>query len=336
MKVLIDSYNTVYQNDYGGMQKRISDYTTMLKKEKVDVKLFNKWEDKIEEFDILHIMKITSDTYSTLKMANRIGLKTVISPTINKKNILQVKAKLILLDLLKIESGERLIKKSLNISDNIIVETPEEKRYICNVYKIKEEKVSIIPTGVGMLNTDYDVNKEKIDIKDFILHVGRFDDNKNQLNIIKALKGTGLKVVFIGGPSKDDPKYYEICKSNADDNFYFFGWIDNNNSVLEEAYRKAKVVILPSYKETFGISLVEGGLYGANLVCSKSLPILELGIRDICTTCNPNNIDDIKNAILLAYNKDKDEKQPYIMKELFSLENIAKKHIDIYRQIDIN
>lgn len=42
-----------------------------------------------------------------------------------------------------------LIKKTLNLSDGIVTVSKEIKEYLCEVYKIREEKIRVIPNGVN-------------------------------------------------------------------------------------------------------------------------------------------------------------------------------------------
>lgn len=65
MKILFDSYNTCCQNKAGGVQNKIKDlYNCMLSKS-YKVNLFNKWEHSLDDYDILHLFKVSFE-YSIL------------------------------------------------------------------------------------------------------------------------------------------------------------------------------------------------------------------------------------------------------------------------------
>ena len=60
--------------------------------------------------------------------------------------------------------------------------------------------------------------------------------------------------------------------------------------LLKSAYSNAKVFLFPSYHETFGLVLLEAAVAGANLVVSKSLPILDFPSMNVCTRIDPNKL----------------------------------------------
>ena len=72
MRILIESYNNVMQNPAGGVSGRIKNYINTLKKSGIEAKLFNKWEDKIIDYDIIHIFKLNTEDYQLVKYAKKL------------------------------------------------------------------------------------------------------------------------------------------------------------------------------------------------------------------------------------------------------------------------
>ena len=114
-------------------------------------------------------------------------------------------------------------------------------------------------------------------------------------------------------------------------NFHFIGWVDNSSLLLKSAYSNAKVFLFPSYHETFGLVLLEAAVAGANLVVSKSLPILDFPSMNVCTRIHPNNVDDIRNKVMNAFVKDKDVNQKNRTLKEFSWKEVVNKHVDLYK-----
>ncbi len=110
---------------------------------------------------------------------------------------------------------------------------------------------------------------------DYILYTGRIEPRKNIHKIIRAfieLKNPNATLVIIGKPGISDDKYYEYCKKlseKAPGRILFIPWIPHNSKLIESAYAGAKVFILPSYFETPGISALEAGAAGANIVITN-------------------------------------------------------------------
>ncbi len=336
MRILIESYNNVMQNPAGGVSGRIKNYINTLKKSGIEAKLFNKWEDKIIDYDIIHIFKLNTEDYQLVKYAKKLGKKIVISSVVPQEKKLNIILNLLITKFLPIHTGYSFMHESLLLSDVIVTQTKKEALFINKYYKISKEKIKTIPNGANtnLLNGDEMLIKDKLSLNEpYILQVGRFDKNKNQINVIKAMNSTNIPVVFVGGPDPMELEYYEKCKKIANKNIYFLGWLNNDDPLLASAYKNAKVVILPSYKEIFGNSLIEGGIVGANLVATKELPIEELGIKEYCYTIDPNNIQQIRDVLTYAYDSPKSNNTQKLFLKLFSWESVVKKYVDIYKQL---
>lgn len=335
MKILIESYSTCTQNKSGGVQVRMKKIVELLKKRNVKVDFFDKFSTKVNEYDILHIFMLNCENYALIQYAKSQGLKVVIStivPLINGKKIDLYRSCM----KLPIPTTYKILIQSLQLADLLIVETPAEKRFIMKHYKINENKICIIPNGIekcGEITNDiYDYIDSK---KKYVLQVGRFDKNKNQLNIIKALKGTDIDVVFIGGAQEKNSSYYKKCvqESKNQKNFHFLGWIDTNSSIIKSAYQNAELVIVPSYFETFGMVILEAIAAEKKVVVSNRLPILEYNIINKKDTFDPSNVNEIKDKVIkIFYSKENNVNMDNVKKN-FEWNHIIDKHIECYKEI---
>lgn len=335
MKVLIDSYNECFQNDSGGVRIKIEYFMQYMSK-LVDAKLFNKWEDKITEYEILHVFKPGIQNYAFIMHAKRNGVPVVVSSIVPSESKKKIKIKKLIDRCVNLNTPYRFMKKIFNVADVVIAETIFEKDYLIFAYGVDEAKVYVIPNGVSFSEQYVDSSyfEEVTGIREqFVLQVGRFDRNKNQLSTIQAVQGTDIHVVFIGGPDKDDMKYYDECVSAATDNVHFLGWVDHNNPLLQSAYRACHSFILPSYSEILGNALIEAASFGANIISTNVLPLDSWGIREDCFVINPANINDIKEKIIQSQNTEKREILSEKIKQKFNWNVIAKEHYEIYRRL---
>ena len=72
--VYFDSYKTVFQNDSGGVQMRIKKMVEHNhSSDPFEIKLFNQWNDKLSNCDVLHIFKVNIDSYNLALMAKKLG-----------------------------------------------------------------------------------------------------------------------------------------------------------------------------------------------------------------------------------------------------------------------
>ena len=334
MRILFDSYNTVMQNSGGGVQMRIGKMYNYLRGiDSIEkVKLYDKWSDKLCDYDILHIFKDNIDDVNLISYAKSSGLKIVVSSVIPQMDVAKIKLGLFLQKIVKINNTFSLLRLGLQLSDAIVAQTIQEADFISKIYNIKKEKIHIIPNGVKESILDqYDPTKKK----DIVLCVGRFDHNKNQLSLIKAIKDLGLPLHFVGGPSVEEKHYYNECKNLAtgDNNIVFHGWLQNESKELLNLYQRAKVVVLISHKEIFGNSLIEGAASGANLVASNSIPTSEWEFNEHCVRVSPDSVQDIRKGIENAFYMPLSSFNHYKVINLFSWPKIAERYYNLYNNL---
>lgn len=335
LKVLIQTYDSAFQNTAGGVRNRIVRTVDEVRNMGCEVDYFNKFNTRVDMYDILHVFMLNVENLGLIKYAKCRGIKVVLSAIVGldkAKNIdFYWKIRKI-----PIMTTYKLLFQMCELSDVIIAETKKEADFIIKHYHVKKEKILIIPSGADTPETDSNIIFDIIGKRcPYVLEVARFDKNKNQINVIKGLKGTGIEVVFAGGPDFADNGYYEECQrlAKGSSNIHFLGWLDTRSELLKSAYVNAKVLIAPSFYETFGISIVEGAMAGAVPVISKTLPILDYDDFHNCLTVNPADPKNIRRQVEKAILcKSTDSFREKIRAD-FSWNNVAKKHIKLYRSL---
>lgn len=335
MKVLMQSYNTIMQSESGGAQVRFMKLFSEIKKQGVDIKLFDKYSDKLSDFDILHVFHLDTENLSLIRGAKALGKKVVISSIVNTTGQVSLSIHRLLYKS-PINTVYKMYRQALELSDLVIAETNAEKRHIVKYYCINPEKIILIPNGADIYEKNNEIFKQTgMDIgAKYVLQVGRFDENKNQLRVIKALKNTDIQVVFMGGAVKEGDEYYQSCLEEAKgcSNIHFLGWVKNESLLFQSAYANATVLAMPSFYETFGLTLVEGGVCGANLAISNRLPVLEYPELKDVITFDPSSVTDIQTKIRIAYENENKELTER-MRAAFSWEKVAKEHCKWYTKL---
>lgn len=336
MKVYIDSYNTCIQNKAGGVQSKIKDTYAHLLLKGFDVKLFDKWHDKVEECDILHLFKLSNEYFSLLQLAKQRGVKIVLSSIVALQGERRLFTGMMLWKYLRIPTPISYSKRIIDLSDILITETILEKEFLCKNYKVPESKVVVIPNGISpkVLNGDPQLFRQEYGLNGkFVLQVGRFDKNKNQLTLVRALKGTDIPVVFIGGPDSSDLEYFDQCKREATSNMIFTGWMDHSNPLFSSALAAADVLVLPSHKEIFGNVIFEGIANSCKIVATNVLPIKHWNLGDMVIPINPYDEKDIRQAVLHSMSMECNNDIVNKVLNDYSFSNIAEQHISIYKSI---
>jgi glycosyltransferase involved in cell wall biosynthesis len=154
---------------------------------------------------------------------------------------------------------------------------------------------SIVPNGVDttLFNAHQNMHKDE----NLVISVARIEGIKNQLNLVKALNDTPFRLLLIGSPAANQKKYYAHCRHMAAANVSFIDHLPQE--ALIPYYQKAKVHILPSWFETCGLSSLEAGAMGCNLVITGKGYAREYFGNQVFY-CNPDSPASILEAVQKA------------------------------------
>lgn len=343
MKVLFYSYPSAYQNPGGG-EVQLDKTMEYLGKAGVEVKKFDQWNDRFEDYDILHIFGSVKDCLGLAHTAKGKGIKIALSTifwsdfrrSLNESGSLKDRAMLIARQAVKSMMptfpSER--RELMMVSDILFPNGEGEAAQIQRYFRADKKKIFVVPNGVDERFKDASPEEfvKKHGLKDFIIYVGRIEPRKNQLNFIRAMKGSDKEVVFLGVPVSDFSEYYEQCREEAGANMHFIGRIEHDSTLLASAYAAAKVFALTSWFETPGLSALEAALAGANIVITNGGCAGEY-FGDRAVYASPDNTRDIRRAIDKAYAKEKDDRLKRHILDNYTWDKVAKRTIEGYCRI---
>jgi glycosyltransferase involved in cell wall biosynthesis len=157
------------------------------------------------------------------------------------------------------------LKKIFFKKINHIIVTSQNFKKNSNFFNnaLIEKKTSVIP--IGLNKKLYKEKKTKLVTKNFFIFIGTIRYYKGINFLIDAFKKINSNLVIIG---EDKDKIIENLNLN-EKNIFYLGKVSNN--IKNYYIKKSKCVILPSIKksEAFGISLLEGLMYGKPLISTK-------------------------------------------------------------------
>ncbi len=343
IKIAFFVYPSAFQNIGGGeiLLLKTKEY---LEKEGIYCKLFDMWSDKLDNFDILHVIGADKSCLGLMRTAKNKGIKIVLDPVFfstferaiyehgSLKRRLEGSARHLMKAAFPYFPSER--RKMMLLADAVIPNSYVELKQIKRLFAIPENKMHVVPNCV---DPDFERGDEKLfiskyKIRDFILSVGRIEPRKNQLNLIKALKGFRLPLVIIGDPVSDYMGYYEECKKEGGDKAVFVDRLDHADPLLKSAYKACRCFVSQGWFETPGLAALEAGLAGAN-VATTDKGCTEEYFKDLVEYFDPGNIADIKRAAEKAYNKNDGGRLKERIKSKFLWEAAAKKNIEVYEKI---
>jgi len=147
-------------------------------------------------------------------------------------------------------------------ADAIILTSEEMKRYVSNTFDIPSEKIVVIP---NYIDTDLfrPMNIEKVSGR--LIFVGRFTEQKNLLNLLKAVKDLpDIELVLVGDGPLEGPLREFARRHNV--NLVFKGRVPNEQ--LPALLNTAEAFVLPSLYEGNPKALLEAMACGLPVIAT--------------------------------------------------------------------
>ncbi len=228
---------------------------------------------------------------------------------------------------------------SINHSDRVTAVSKSLKNDTLSLFKINK-KIDVIPNFVDINKIK---NKEKpcerilIAEKEekILTHISNFRPLKRIFDVISIYEGVFKKVksklMMVGeGPEKIKAIQY-VKEKNLEDQVLFLG----NSNEIDKILCYSDLFLLPSEKESFGLSALEAMANGVPVISSNAGGINEVNINN--KTGFVSNIGDIQDMISnsLTLLNDKKlhkefKKQAKIQAEKFNLETIVNQYENVY------
>ncbi len=128
----------------------------------------------------------------------------------------------------------------------------------------------VVPVPNAIVAPPFDVDAlarpADIPFADYVVCPAVFAPRKNQLGLIKAMRGSAIPLVFMGDPLRKGAWYDAECRRLAGPNMLFLGHKPSDSPAFWSVLRHARCACLPSDCETPGIALLEAALAGARPV----------------------------------------------------------------------
>jgi glycosyltransferase involved in cell wall biosynthesis len=235
---------------------------------------------------------------------------------------------------------ERLTLRGIRKADAIIAVSSTAKAELINTYSIPSSKIHVAPHGVDVdffrpLPPGQISKYSKQDGKIYLLYVGLLGARKNVGSLIRALKIIVNKRndlhLLIAGDGEEKSRLQELAEIlNLTKHVTFLGAVSREH--LLELYNIADYVVLPSYKEGFGMTMLEA------LACEKPAIMTPTGISDVIKSNNLGIVADnftpssLAHAIESAINEGEfNNLREFVIKN-FSWSKTVETTLQIYKQ----
>ena len=288
---------------------------------------------KSNKIDLLHVHYAIPHAYAAYmakKMLFDIGIEIPIVTTLHGTDITLVGSH---------PFYRPAVTFSINHSDRVTAVSKSLKDDTLNLFDIKK-KIDVIPNFIdteAIATKDKPCKRTLLAKKEekILTHISNFRPLKRIVDVIDIFKGINSKIdsklMMIGeGPEKRKAIRY-VSDNKLKDKVLFLG----NSNEIDKILCYSDLFLLPSEKESFGLSALEAMAHGVPIISSNAGGIPEVNLNG--KTGFISNIGDtdsmINNAMFLLSNPQKHKlfkKQAQLQAKKFDLESVVDSYERIY------
>lgn len=284
MKVLFNTYPVAFDCPGGG-EIQLLKTKEALETLGVEVVFFDLWNPMPGDVDVVHYFSVQGGSINFCSYVKKKGLPLVISPIIWLGK-----------DRDKYPLNE--IGELLQIADVIFPNSIAERKQLAGFFSLDESKFHVTYNAIEkefVASARSDEFRRAFGIKGpFVLNVANIEERKNQLGLVRAMKGMGIDLVLLGNIR--DRALFHACMTEGKDFVRYVSHIPHEHPLLKSAYDSCDLFVLPSLLETPGLSALEAAARG------KKLVITEIGATgeyfgEFVTYVDPYSVESIRKGI---------------------------------------
>lgn len=324
---------------YGGVSRYFNELITRLNKKKniETIKLYG-FKGKLSRMNSIML------GYNYLKNKFNIYHPTYYSFSIKKKNyyktiitVFDMIHELYLKDVENFKADILMKKQSILNSDHIICISNNTKEDLKKIYRINDDKISVIYLGSPAIGKSFVKKDYKIPNKPFILYVGKRSDYKNFNILLQTYVDLNIyndfNLICFGGGEFSVQELIEFEKFKID-NFIYYR--EGSDELLQYYYENAFVFVYPSLYEGFGLPILEAFTFGCPVIASNVASIPEIA-GEAALLFSPDNIEELSKCLKVIINENK-TRNDFIEKgkkrsKAFNWDNTASETVKIYQKI---
>jgi len=210
------------------------------------------------------------------------------------------------------------------------------KESICEVYGLNDEKVPIAYNGMDLSRY---VKKENYDVSDNkfkIIHIGRFSEEKNHFELLKAFSLATKKypdmILDLYGEGELESQIREcIQELGLNEKVRLCGIVNNINEILHNY----DLFVLSSRYEGMPMTIIEAMASGMPIVAANVGGVPDMLENEVSALLCTSDSESVSDCILRMYeNRELREKlgsEALNMSDKFSLDNMCAGYIEIYK-----
>ncbi len=195
--------------------------------------------------------------------------------------------------------------RSCQRADAIVVPSEATRRDLIDIYGIPSSKVRVIYYGTTVLPASGDLSPP-ID-EPYLLYVGMRGWYKNFDKLAQAFARSvrlhnTFRLLCFGGEPVSREEIDRLSQLGLQDRVRF---VTGDDRALAAAYRQARLTVIPSCHEGFGLTVLEAMALGCPVACSNATSLPEVAGR-AAQYFDPHSVESIQSTLeFLAFNDTK-------------------------------
>jgi glycosyltransferase involved in cell wall biosynthesis len=193
------------------------------------------------------------------------------------------------------------------LCDLLLPNSPAEGDLVKEAFPIGPRAlVCPVPNAAVPIPVEVRTTSRRNDLPEkYVLCAGSFNTRKNQLGLVRALRGTSLPVVFLGDPglngkTRDYKGYYAQCRGESTGRMTFVPHLEHGCAEWVDVFSRAAVFAMPSACETPSLAALEAGLFGAAIAITSIGSAYEY-FGPHADYCDPADPESIRTAVERAW-----------------------------------
>jgi glycosyltransferase involved in cell wall biosynthesis len=277
----------------------------------VDARLWRPWEERLAQSDCLHLFGSVPEHLPVVQIAKRHKVPVVLStiawfdlasywrqPRWLPGRLRAAAGFVARAGCPRLPSWRRRLYQAVDLA---LPNSNAEAEQLVRYFGLSYERIHIVPNGAAVRFADADPGPfaELVGTLGFVLCVGRIEPRKNQLGLLKAMRGTNVPIVILGDVVPGCESYARACRKTAGPEVQFVGRFDHDDPMLKSAYAACGCLVMPSWFETPGLAALEAAMTGTPLVLPDGGSAREY-FGDDAAYVKPSHHRAIRHAILAA------------------------------------
>lgn len=265
MRVAVMSYPMLFQTA-GGLKMKVGRTVDALRARGIDARLIDPVRERLTDYDLVHLFAPYNGNHRIVEQAKSDGLPVVISTILNPPFTKQdgKRARLLGRVLGKLTSWDvktsyEQVVSALTLADHLVVLGGIERQMLIEGYQMPASKITTVHNGIGeeFFRGQPEAFLQRWPIRrPFVLHTGLVGDVKNQLGLVRALRGVDVDIVLIGYVAKETQGYLDACLSEGGPRVHHLGELPHGE-IIASANAACALVAIPSRHEGMPNSILE-------------------------------------------------------------------------------